>query len=116
MILNSNGDEEEALGAELEEREQEMRGMARMGLRIKEGLERMESEESAAAKEAIGIEILVVFTAFARGFVTALYHSDWRRNTIELEATNSIGDFFWILIFVLLFHDSKADAIKTFIL
>lgn len=33
-MLNSNEDEDE----------QEMRGMARMGLRIKEGLERIENE------------------------------------------------------------------------
>lgn len=48
-MLNSSEDEdeEEALGAELEEREQEIRGMARMGLKINEGLERIESEEAA---------------------------------------------------------------------
>lgn len=48
-MLNSNEDEdeEEALGVELEESEHEMRGMARMGLRINEGFERNENEVDA---------------------------------------------------------------------
>lgn len=48
-MLNSSEDEDEEdpLGAELEEREQEIREMARMGLRINEGFERTESEEAA---------------------------------------------------------------------
>ena len=48
-MLNSNEDEdeEEALGLELDESEHEMRGMARMGLKINEGFERSKSEEDA---------------------------------------------------------------------
>lgn len=46
-MLNSNEDEEEALGVELDESEHEIRGMARMRLKINEGFERNESEEDA---------------------------------------------------------------------